>query len=64
MDTKDLLKELTDKLERLQEYEAVGTGKRRGSKGKRGPMSAATKAKLAAAQKKRWAKVRAEKAKG
>jgi hypothetical protein len=63
METKELLKELTEKLERLQAFEDVSTGKRGKGKKKR-IVSEKARAAIGAAQKKRWAKVRAEKGKG
>jgi hypothetical protein len=60
MDTSELLAELTKKLERLQKLEEAfgGTASTPSGKGKRKPMSAEARAKIAAAQKKRWAKAK------
>jgi hypothetical protein len=61
MNTKELLEELTKKLERLHKLEeAFGDTS---NFAKRKHRSAEFRAKISAAQKKRWAKVRAEKAK-
>jgi len=60
MDTKELLEELRRKLTRLQVLEEAfeGTASSTGARGKRKPMSAEARAKIAAAQRKRWAKVK------
>ena len=72
MDTKALLEEVKLEIERLQKVVDLLEGsttssKRKGKgrgKGARGPMSDATKAKIAAARKKAWAeKKKSEKAK-
>jgi len=61
MNTKELLEELKKKLERLHKLEeAFGDTS---NFAKRKHRSAEFRAKISAAQKKRWAKVRAEKAK-
>jgi hypothetical protein len=59
MTTAELLEELKKKLERLQKLEeAFADGVSTGTRKKRKPMSAEAKAKIAAAQRKRWAKVK------
>jgi hypothetical protein len=65
MDTKELLEELRKKLERLQVLEAAfeSTAVSTSTRKKRAPKTPEARAKISAAQKKRWAKVRAEKAK-
>jgi len=62
-----VLQQLDDEIKRLQQARKILGGKEshglRAVNGRRGPrqMSAAAKARISAAQKKRWAKVRAEK---
>ena len=60
MDTARLLEEVKLEIERLQKVvgllEGSATPSKRKGKGTRKPMSAEARAKIAAAQKKRWAK--------
>lgn len=65
----DVLQQLDDEIKRLQEAKRILEGfeshglRAASSNGRRGPrkMSASAKARISAAQKKRWAKVRAQK---
>lgn len=62
MDTPKLLEEVRKEIARLQKVvelleDGSGKSKRKG-KGTRKPMSAEARAKIAAAQKKRWAKAK------
>jgi len=63
-----LLQQLDDEIKRLQQARKILGGQefhgiKASSDGRRGPrqMSAAAKARISAAQKKRWARVRAQK---
>jgi len=58
MDTAKLLAEVKKEISRLQQVVVLleGSGSKRKGKGKRKPMSQEARAKIAAAQKKRWAK--------
>lgn len=62
MDTQALLKEVRSEIERLQRVvdllEGSAIPSKRKGKGKRKPMSAEARAKIAAAQRKRWAKTK------
>jgi hypothetical protein len=60
MDTTKLLGEVKKEIKRLQKIASLLGGDSTKGKG----MTQAARKKIAAAQKKRWAKVRAEKAKG
>jgi hypothetical protein len=59
MDTQHLLEEVEKEIARLQQVADLlrgGTSISHKQRGKRKPMSAEARAKIAAAQKKRWAK--------
>jgi type II secretory pathway predicted ATPase ExeA len=63
MDTPKLLKEVKKEIKRLQKIaKLLGEGSGKSTSGRK--LSAAARKKIADGQKKRWAKVRAEKAKG